>query len=299
MAAGGFFTRHLAVVGLGLMGGSMALALRPYAETIMGVDPSEETRCYALKHGVVDAVTDDLRVGVAEAETVILAAPVGTIVSIVKNRIGSYLRSNTLLIDIGSTKQDICQEMGRLPVGIHAIGGHPMAGKERSGITASDPAILVDRPFVLCPTRRTTPATQLRALALVEAIRAVPIVMDAQRHDHVVATISHLPYLLSAALMATAGKEAEADEAVWRLAASGFRDMTRLAASDVRMMGDIISTNTKAVATLLAFFRVQLGLLEALLISQDEEKLVNALMPLRDQRMRWAEAYEQKRSEPR
>lgn len=294
MSEGGFRTQHLAIVGLGLMGGSLALALRDCAETITGVDASQDTLAYALEQGIVDHATDDLQTGVANADLVVLATPVSVVISLIKNRIGSYLRSNTLLIDLGSTKQDICDVMGHLPIGIHAIGGHPMAGKERSGVTASDPTIFKDRPFVLCSTRRTTPATRLRALALVEELEAIPIEMDATRHDQIVAAISHLPYLLSAALVATAGEEAESDEAVWQLAASGFRDMSRLAASDVQMMGDILSTNTRAVATLLAFFRIQLGRLEALLISEDEQRLIESLKPIRDKRLNWADKYEYK-----
>lgn len=297
MAGGGFNARHLAVVGLGLMGGSLALALRQFSQHITGVDANPETCWYALEHHIVDHVTDDLRSGVADADVVVLATPVRTIAKIVRDRIGTYLRSNTLLIDIGSTKQDICDAMGTLPIGIHAIGGHPMAGKERSGITASDPTIFHGRPFVLCATRRTTPATRLHALGLVEALRAVPIEMDAHRHDRVVAAISHLPYLLSAALVATAAQEAQTDEAVWQLAAGGFRDMSRLAGSDMEMMGDILSTNTQAVATLLALFRVQLAMLEAMLISRDEQHLIDSLKPVRDHRLRWAENYERKRSE--
>lgn len=292
---GSFQTRHLVIVGLGLMGGSLALALRPYADTITGVDTSGETRAYAVDHGIVDSATDDLRAAVSEADTVIMATPVRTVIEIVNNRIGSYLRSNTLLIDIGSTKQDICDTMGRLPIGIHAIGGHPMAGKERSGIAASDASIFQNRPFVLCSTRRTTPATRLRALGLVDVLGAVPIEMDAARHDRVVAAISHLPYLLSATLVATVAQEAASDEDVWRLASSGFRDTSRLAGSDVRMMGDILSTNTKAVATLLAMFRMQLAMLETMLISGDENKLVDRLIPVREARIKWAENYERKR----
>ena len=137
----------------------MALALRPYAETITGIDPSAETRMFALGRGIVDNATHDLRQGVSEADVVILAAPVRRILDMLDNRIGSYLRSNTLLIDIGSTKEDICQVMGSLPVGIQAIGGHPMTGKEVSGIEVSEATLYQGRPFVLCPTRRTTPAT--------------------------------------------------------------------------------------------------------------------------------------------
>ncbi len=150
---------------------------------------------------------------------------------------------------------------------------------------------------MLCPTRRTTPATRLRALALVEALGAIPIEMEAARHDRIVAAISHLPYLLSATLVATAAQEAQDDEAVWRLAASGFRDMSRLAGSDVQMMGDILSTNTQAVATLLAMFRMQLAMLETMLISRDKQTLIDSLKPLREVRLKWAENYERKRDE--
>ncbi|MDX1991631.1 MAG: prephenate dehydrogenase/arogenate dehydrogenase family protein [bacterium] len=291
MSPGNFTTRHLAVVGLGLMGGSMALALRPFADTITGIDLNRESLDYALEQGIIDCGTEDLRTGVAEADTVILCAPVRIILQMVRNRIGSYLRSNTLLIDIGSTKQDICEAMGRLPIGIHAIGGHPMTGKENSGVQASDASLYQGRPFVLCATRRTTPATRLRALGLIEALGAVPYEMEAERHDRVVATISHLPYLLSAALVATAATEAQDDEAVWQLAAGSFRDMSRVAGSDIQMMGDILSTNTQAIAVLLAQFRVQLALLEKMLIARDEVHLAESLKPIRQARLDWADQY--------
>lgn len=292
MASGGFKTRHLAVVGLGLMGGSLALALRQHADKITGIDLNAASREYALKNGIVDAATDDLKTGVSEADTVILAAPVQMIRNMIEKRIGAYLRSNTLLIDIGGTKHDICEAMGRLPVGIHAIGGHPMTGKETSGVQASDGSLYKGRPFVLCPTRRTTPATRLRALELVEALEAVPFEMEAERHDHLVAAISHIPYLLSSALVATVAKEGEADPTVWELAAGGFRDMSRLAGQDVQMMGDVVSTNTQAVATLLALFRMQLAMLEAMLISRDDQKLAEFLRPAREARIHWYQKYE-------
>jgi prephenate dehydrogenase len=292
MVSGGFSSRHLAIVGLGLMGGSLALALRSCCDTITGIDPSAAARRYALQQGVVDAATDDLQQGVTEADTVILCAPVRVITTLVERRIGSYLRSNTLLLDIGSTKQDICAAMGRLPIGIQAMGGHPMTGKEVSGIEASDPALYHGRPFVLCPTRRTTPAARGRALALVEAVGAVAFEMEAQRHDRLVAAISHLPYILSSTLVATIAKESQSDAMVWELAAGGFRDMSRLAAQDVQMMGDILSTNTQAVATLLALFRVQLAMFEAMLVSHDDQQVADFLKPAREARLHWMEKYQ-------
>jgi len=273
------------------MGGSMALAMRPYVDCIIGVDTNPQTRTYALEHGIVDDATDDLKTGVRDADTVVLAAPVRAVLELVENRIGSYLRSNTFLIDIGSTKADICTAMGKLPIGIHAIGGHPMTGKARSGIEASDSELYQGAPFVICETRRSTPATRLRALAFVEKLGALPIEMNAERHDRVVATISHLPYLLSAALMATVTREADHDEAVWRLAAGGFRDMSRLMGSDIRMMSDITSTNRQAITELLAQFRVQLALLETMIISRDEGHLADSLKPLREKRLMWEKHY--------
>lgn len=288
----GFRARHLAIVGLGLMGGSLALAMRAHADFISGVDGDENARADAIARGMVDCATADLQQGVNQADVVILAAPVRAIVEMLNMRIGSYLRSNTLLIDIGSTKQDIVDSMASLPIGVNAVGGHPMTGKENGGIQESDATLYRGRPFVLCPSRRTTPAARLHALAFVETLGAVPIEMDAERHDQIVAGISHLPYLLSATLVATIANQARDDAAYWELAAGGFRDTSRLAASDVTMMGDILSTNTQAVATLLAQFRMQLAMLETMLIAGDDHRLGESLQPIREARREWAQHYD-------
>lgn len=291
----GFRARRLAIVGMGLMGGSLALAMRAHADHITGIDHDEGARGYALDRGLVDCATDDLFEGVNRADVVILAAPVRVIVEMLNMRIGSYLRSNTLVIDIGSTKQDIVDAMANLPIGVNAVGGHPMTGKENGGIEESDESLYRGRPFVLCPSRRTTPAARLHAQSFVETLGALPIEMDAERHDQIVAGISHLPYLLSATLVATIANQARDDAAYWELAAGGFRDTSRLAASDVTMMGDILSTNTKAVATLLAQFRMQLAMLETLLIAGDDHRLGQSLQPIRQARKEWAQHYENNR----
>ncbi|MCY4464886.1 MAG: prephenate dehydrogenase/arogenate dehydrogenase family protein [Chloroflexi bacterium] len=289
---GGFHARKLAIVGMGLMGGSLALAIRAQADHITGIDSDERARQIALERGLVDSATDDLYAGVNRADVVILATPVRVIVELLRMQLGSYLRSNTLIVDTGSTKQDIVDAMAALPIGVNAVGGHPMTGKENGGIDEADGALYRNRPFVLCPSRRTTPAARLRAQAFVESLGALPIEMDAERHDHIVAGISHLPYLLSATLVATISNRAQDDSTFWALAAGGFRDTSRLAASDVTMMGDILSTNTQAVATLLAQFRMQLAMLETMLIAGDQERLGEMLLPIQAARKEWAQKYE-------
>lgn len=296
---GSLSQQTVAIVGLGLMGGSMALALRPRAKHIIGIDPAQDTLDYALKNGIIDAGTSDLQQGVREANTVILAAPVQIILDVVRNRIGSYLRSNTLLIDLGSTKAEICREMGNLPISILAMGGHPMCGKERSGIQEADASLFRGCPFVLCAPRRATPAARQRALELVQVVEASPIEMEAERHDHLVAGISHLPYLLSSALVRTIAGEAESDPTIWDVAASGFRDTSRLAGSDIRMMTDIISTNTTAIARLLALFRVQLATLEAALIADDKTQLATMLLAAHDSRLMWETHYLNRKKDAR
>ena len=296
--ATGFHCRQLTVVGLGLMGGSLALALQDHADLVTGVESSAAAREQALERGIVAQATADLREGVADADVVVLATPVRSIIEMLEQRLGTYMRSNTLLLDLGSTKQGIGRAMQELPIGILAVGGHPMTGREQSGVAASDGTMFRERPFVLCPNRRTTPSALIRARSLVMALGAIPIEMEAERHDRVVAAISHLPYLLSTALVATVANEGKNDEAVWELAAGGFRDMSRLAGSDVRMMGDILSTNTQAVATLLAMFRMQLAQIEAMLISRDDQRLVATLQPISKSRREWTAANGARHAQP-
>ena len=187
----GFHCRQLTVVGLGLMGASLAMALQNQADRVTGVELDPVARGLALERGIVDEATADLREGVANADAVVLATPVRSIIDMLEHRLGAWLRSNTLLLDLGSTKQSIGRAMRDLPIGILAVGGHHMTGRELSGLEASDAMLYRGRPFVLCPNRRTTPSALLRARALVRALGAIPIEMDAERHDRVVAAISH------------------------------------------------------------------------------------------------------------
>jgi len=273
----------VAIVGLGLMGGSLAGALRGRCATVVGVARHAETVQAALARGLVDRGTSDLEAGVRRADVVVLATPVRVILRLLAE-IGPLLPDGCLLMDVGSTKAHIVAEMARLPDHVQPLGGHPMCGKEVSGIETADASLYRGHTFVLTPLPRTSEAALALGRALVEAAGARPLVLEAQRHDRLVATISHLPYLLACGLVGTAESVAAADPAVWEVAASGFRDTSRLAASDVTMMLDILLTNREAVLEALGICRTRLRDLAHLLEAADEERLHAALTAVRARR---------------
>lgn len=261
--------QRIAIVGLGLMGGSLALALRGRCRSIIAVEPQPGVRQQALREGIVDAATDDLAEGVAAAGLVVFATPVRTTVALLA-RLPDVSPQGCTVIDLGSTKVDVVAAMDGLPPTFAGIGGHPMCGKESSGLAAATADLYRDQTFVLCRSARTTPTAETLALALVNAIGARPIALDAETHDAVVAEVSHLPYLISAALMRIV-----ADEEAWAISASGFRDVARLAGSDTRMMIDILMTNRTAVLTALQAYQGDLERLATLLGQGDEAGLAD------------------------
>jgi prephenate dehydrogenase len=274
---------QVTIVGLGLMGGSLAGALRGKCRAIVGVARRAEAIETALARGLVDRGTTDLEIAVRQSDAVVLATPVRVILRLLAE-IGPLLPEGCLLMDLGSTKAQIVAGMARLPGHVQPLGGHPICGREVSGISAADPTLYRDHPFILTPLPRTSQAALALGRALVEAVGARPLVLDPDRHDRLVATVSHLPYLLACGLVGTAQIKAAADPMVWQIAASGFRDTSRLAASDVTMMLDILLTNREAVLEALGTCETQLRQLTHLIEVGDEEGLRTALHNIRERR---------------
>lgn len=272
------------IVGTGLMGTSLALALRGKVGKLIGVEANSSNRYAAASY--FDTVSEDLAPAVSEADVVVLAAPIRAMLSIL-GKIGPLLRPGTLVLDLGSAKRQVVQAMDALPDGVLAIGGHPMAGKEQSGPSVADATLYRGCVFVLCPTRLTTPDALDYAKGMIWAIGAHHTIMQADRHDAAVAAISHVPYLLSVGLVSTVQNIAQHDQAPWRLAAGGFRDTSRLAGSDITMMGDTLLTNRQAVLDTLHVFRAQLDILESFLQTADEKALRGILESARQARLEW------------
>jgi len=265
------------IIGLGLMGGSLAGALRGKCRGVVGVARREETVNQAVSHGLIDAGTTDLAAGVRTADIVVLATPVRTIVKLVRT-VGPMLPDGAILIELGSTKAEVIEAMSDLPVHVQPLGGHPMCGKELSGIAAADPTLYREKTFILVPLPRTTPEALDVGRELARTIGAVPLVLDdARRHDFLVATLSHLPYLLACALVRTADATTSEDPVAWEIVASGFRDTSRVAASDIDMMTDILLTNREEILNALREYGSHLHDLERLVKERDEKELKQAL----------------------
>jgi prephenate dehydrogenase len=240
----------ITIIGCGLIGGSMALALkrRRPEYTVACLDLPERIPAI-LEAGVADQVgtLEELSSHIPESSIVMLATPVQSVLTTIA-LLGPFLREHTIVTDVGSTKKRIMAEAQKLlPAGVHFIGGHPMAGSEHSGVEAADPLLFSDRVYVLCPYPDTPSEALLSLLDLVESLLALPITIDPEEHDRIMAMASHLPQLISVALM-NAALAGDAEHAMLeKLAGRGFLDMTRLAASDYGMWEGILETNREAV----------------------------------------------------
>jgi len=279
---------RVAVVGLGLMGASlcMDLAQKGLCREVRGVARRTDVLLDAFFSQAVDLATDDLHTGVLGADIVILATPVRAIITILQE-LTPFLWPGTIVMDMGSTKSEICIAMQNLPQGLEPIGGHPMTGKETSGFGAAQPDLYTGATWVLTPLERTSQETIDLATELVEAVHARPVVLPPAEHDRLVASISHLPFLLASALTHAVAEVGSEHPMVWNLAAGGFRDTSRVAASDTQMFLDILSTNRTAVLDQIDSFTQQIDILRDLISSENEPSLRVKLTESKTLRSNW------------
>ena len=253
--------QRVAILGLGLIGGSIGLALTQsrFAAKVTGYDMEASTRGLALQNGAVDEVFASPEEAVQEADLVIMAVPVRQIVPLA-GRIMPFLLPGAVLSDVGSTKSEIVREMeSMLPDGVYFVGGHPMAGSERGGIAAADRYLLENAFYIITPTARTNPGALKELRSLIEAVGARPVELDPQKHDVIVATVSHLPHLVAAVLVNVAGATNGDSKQVLGLAAGGFRDTTRIASGDPNLWLDILLSNKNYVLEALDRFQQALA----------------------------------------
>jgi prephenate dehydrogenase len=275
----------VSIIGLGLIGGSWGLALKKHGLAISRIGfgrPSTIERALAVD--AVDEGTDDLGKAVRDADLIILAAPVGAILDCFP-RLKGVASSNALVTDVGSTKGIICQR-ARETFGndLLFLGGHPLAGKERSGVENADATLFVNTRYVLTPLdERHLEDTRIKAfVSLVKAVGARSLIMDPASHDRALAFLSHLPQLLSSGLASLIAEENLESGLPLELAASGFRDVTRLAESPYSVWRDICLTNLENIQQALEALVEKLEFMKQHLSDRELEREFQQALKLRD-----------------
>ncbi|WP_423464683.1 prephenate dehydrogenase [Promicromonospora sp. MS192] len=278
------------VVGLGFMGASLAAALRRTGdfERVVGYDSEPDAAGRALDAGLVDEVAASAAALAADADLLVLCTPVQRII-IYLTELGEVLRPGTVVLDIGSTKHAVTAAMDQLlPEGVIPLGGHPMTGPATAGVTEPDAVVYDGRVFLLTPTPRTDPAALHWCTGLLERIGARVEVLDPERHDRLVAVVSHLPRMLPVPLLALAADDP--DPLLTRLPAGGFRESTRKATESLDMWVDVLVTNSGYVASTLREYARAVEVV-ADQVADGDEAALRAL--LTDAAQRWRSLFEQ------
>lgn len=268
---------NIAIIGLGLIGSSIALAAKQAgaAANIVGFDNSAEVRAEAKQIGLPVTLVDDIKRAVADADIVFLAVPVGVMAEVVRQII-SHLKSGAILTDTGSTKRSVMDDINPLVTGdIFFVPGHPLAGTEFSGPSAGFPSLFTNHYWLLISENKTNRAISVMT-GFCEKLGAMVEVMDADYHDKVLAITSHLPHLIAFTIVGTASDlEHDLKNDVIRFSASGFRDFTRIAASDPTMWRDVFLNNDEAVLEMLQRFNHDLAYVQNAIKNRQGDKLFN------------------------
>ena len=267
----------ITIIGMGLIGGSIALALkkRGFKGKIIGCDGSKEALDLAMSVGAVDKVYQEPKQAVLGTELLILATPLGSYGKVLEE-VGPFLSKSVIVTDVGSVKgyaERIVEQY--LPKEIQYIGGHPMAGSEKSGFKAASPFLYENAYYFLCPKKNTSKDTISRLKSFIESLGAYPVVIDVLEHDQIVAQISHIPQLTAVILASML--DGKKTGSYGSFVGGGFRDSTRIASGNPMMWKDIFLLNKKAVIDSIETFEERLREFKDYLKEDMEEELLHRL----------------------
>lgn len=269
------YFNKVAIIGVGLIGGSLAIVLREkgIAKNIIGIGRGIKNLETAKKLGVVDGFTQDVKAGVKDCNLVIVATPVASIARIVKEILPS-LKKGAIITDVGSVKKSIVDEIEKiLPDTIHFVGGHPIAGTENAGVEAAFPTLFQNKKCILTPTKKTD-KTALEKIKKIWGIAGSEVIlMDAERHDKILAAVSHLPHIVAYSLVNTVSDINDFNESLVKYSAGGFKDFTRIASSPPEMWRDICLLNKGALLDVIQRFQNTLKGLEEMIKDSDGDGL--------------------------
>ena len=261
-------------IGLGLIGGSIAKAIRQYHPTyeIVAFDKNKETLALATQESVIDVAATTIDDNFRNCSYIFLCAPVSYNTAYLK-QVAKYLGKECILTDVGSVKTNIHDEVAALGLGSHFIGGHPMAGSEKSGYPNSKAMLIENAYFVLTPCAETKQENLDRYAAFVQQLGAIPVILEAHQHDYITGTISHLPHIIAASLVNFVRDNDTKEELMKNLAAGGFKDITRIASSSPTMWQHICVKNKENISQILANYIETLQQAKALVDQGDEQGL--------------------------
>jgi|SRR3989344_324390 len=264
---------NVSIVGLGLIGGSLGLAIKNKTGCrVVGFDRDKAVVNKALELGAIDHGEALVIACVRDADFVFVATPISQVIPTLK-KIGRFVKKGAIVTDVASVKTEIVKEAGRLArKRFDFIGGHPMAGKETSGIAVADQNLFINRTWALVPSKKTNPSNLQRLKRLIAVIGGRPVVMKDGEHDEAVSLISHLPFIVSATLFSTAVNNHKWHLAR-KLAAGGFKDTTRLAGGNSLLHKEIVASNRENIVTGLDGFISELGRVRNLIMSGEVETM--------------------------
>lgn len=266
--------KQVLVIGLGLIGSSLALAIKKehLNVTITGMDIQEESEIFALKRGIIDVRATSLEEAAVAADVILLCSPVEVVKQQLAKLSTLLLKEEVIISDVGSTKKEIVETAVDLEM-TSFIGGHPMAGSHKSGVTAGDERLFENAYYILTPSPTTDPKKLNVLKELLKGTQAKFVTLEPEEHDKITGMLSHLPHVIAAGLVNQSKVFNEAHPGAKQLAAGGFRDITRIASSDPEMWTDILLNNKDILLELISGWQTEMNQVSHWLETSNQEAI--------------------------
>lgn len=283
--------KKAAFIGLGLIGGSIAKAIRTYYPDceLIAFDQNKGTLAQALQEGVLDAAASGINESFSHCDYIFLCTPV-SYNNAYLGQLRPYLDTHTILTDVGSVKTSVHEAVDRLGLSESFIGGHPMAGSEKTGYANAKSYLIENAYYIITPTEKTAPEKLAAYQELAASLKALPIVLDYRQHDRITGTISHLPHIIASSLVEFVKDQDSRDGLMKMLAAGGFKDITRIASSSPAMWQQICLTNQENISGILGQYIKCLQETKRLVDLSDEDGLYDFFDASRNYRNSMPEA---------
>ncbi|MGB2693436.1 MAG: prephenate dehydrogenase [Thermodesulfobacteriota bacterium] len=264
----------ITVVGLGLIGGSLALALKEskQVKTVVGIDPNDDSIKYAFNNGIINEGSSDINEVITDSDIIVISNYVGMIVDTAKS-IAKIATDGSIITDVGSVKSSVVSRIETyLPDNLHFVGGHPIAGTENSGVQFADSNLFIDRRCILTPTDKTDFEAKSNVKSMWELVGSHVYEMDPETHDHIFGIVSHLPHVVAYSLINSV-LNAQDSEQLMDFAGGGLKDYTRVAASSPEMWTEIFKANKAQLLKAISSFKISLEEIEASIENDDFDGL--------------------------